>query len=280
MRIVNRHGNRRPMQDYLEHNQDPILVQHLAQNSRLPNSPLNNYHSYTGVFRRSNGTSMILSGDSQTRETVTSSRDLAALTSTASSRTDNVYATTSLGERELAYQQRLESPTEGAALEIPTSVRLPLLECPFNIIHRCLMDFVDFEEWLKHSLLHFGTVGPPKENQCCFSYTCPARFQGQTGNESWRRRMVHIYYHHQSGSRLATAQPDFGLIYYMYCNRLIKDPEYRDLKASYEQRSRTIVPPGAAQAYPSPPDSPDEPPIAHVLGPYTETEGRRHRPRR
>ena len=261
------------IQDYLDHTQDPHLSRRLAEDSRLSHPSVNHHHSRSGVSRPSNGTSMLLASGSQTRESLATSQDLAALSSGASSRTGYNYPTTSLGERELGYQQRLESPIEGAPVEIPAVMRLPLLECPFNVIKRCLKKFCDFDQWYEHSLEHFDFLEPPRENQCCFSYTCPAQFQGPTGRDSWRQRMIHVSGHHRNGSRLATAQPDFKLIQFMYNNELIEIVEYRDLRANYEQCRRGAE----AQSYPSPPISPNEPTTADIFGPYTQTNRMRRR---
>ena len=238
---------RTTMQDYLDNEADPSLPRRLASQSILPNSSQYQVPNYHGMPRGSTRTSMLLSGSTRTRGSLSTSQDLPALT-TPSSRSTAGSVASSMGMRALANQRILDvSDADGGALVLPQVIEP--LECPFNFL-LCSYAFTSFEDWFRHSLSHFRHVGPPKANQCCF---CDMPFNSLNGLRSWQDRMEHIaYVHHQHGHRLAHARPDFQLYKYLWDQRLISDADYRDLKGNNEVRSR------AAQAYPSPPVSPSE----------------------
>lgn len=135
-------------------------------------------------------------------------------------------------------------------------------ESPVGVRRKCRVG-----RWVKHSMTHFRHVGPPDSNKCCF---CDEPFKSMPGLSSWAQRMEHVAYHHLLGCRLAHGRPDFELYNYLWNNRLISDADYRDLKGNNDERSQ------AAQAYPSPPESPEEQPRAYT-NTYSSSRIRRER---
>lgn len=91
------------------------------------------------------------------------------------------------------------------------------------------------KDWVEHSLTHFRNVGPPDSNRCCF---CNAQFTSIAKISDWARRIKHVAYHYKLGDKLAYAGPDFELYTYLWCNRLITNAEYRDLKGNHDDRVR------------------------------------------
>ena len=193
---------------------------------------------------------MLVSGSEHTRDSY--AQDLAALTR-ASSLTANESVSSSMGARQLE-GQRLLDQGPGGELVIRQLSAPKLFECPFNFLF-CPMEFSGLNEWINHSLSHFGRMDPPVLNRCCF---CNAIFQDHNGVSCWAERMNHVALHHRLGHRLAHARPDFELYTYLWNKRLISDADYRDLKGNNEDRSRAVA------AYPSPPVSPNERSVAYV----------------
>ena len=122
-------------------------------------------------------------------------------------------------------------------LENPKSLGLGILECPFNLLF-CYKQFSNVNDWIQHSLTHFGSCEPPPFNTCCF---CEAVF------DCWMDRMMHVSLHHQLGHRLSHARPDFQLFAYMWCNRLISTAEYRDLRGNSLSTNAPALSPGSVK---------------------------------
>ena len=222
---------------------EPVLPRRLAEQSIFPDVEIRNTSNRHGPLRSTTGTSMLVSCSEHT-----SSHDLAALTtspSLAASESEH----SSFGVRQLEYQNpRRLANGEGGVPVVDYTRTEGNFECPFNFL-LCLRTFAKMDDWIRHSMTHFGRAGPPDSNQCCF---CPARFSPSPSMSSWARRMEHISCHHRLGSRLADARPDFELYNYLWNKHLLSDADYRDLKGNQAGRSQ------AAQAYPSPPESPEE----------------------
>jgi hypothetical protein len=247
---------------YLRDTTDSRLPQRLAEQSTFPPSEAHRGGSGHGLPGSSTGTSMLVAGSKHT-----SSHDLAALT-TSPSLTTSESVPSSVGIRQLEIaNSRLLAEGEGGVLVVDPVRTEGNLECPFNLLF-CLETFSKMEDWVKHSMTHFREIGPPDFNQCCF---CDAKFDSSTAIFSWAKRMEHVAYHHQYGCRLAAARPDFELYTYLWNKRLITDDEYRDLKGNNEDRAR------AARAYPSPPESPEEPKA--YTDTYSNSRSRRERQR-
>lgn len=113
----------------------------------------------------------------------------------------------------------------GGALTLTSPFSNPSLECPFNLIP-CVETFSHMIDWIKHSLTHFATVGPPDVSQCCF---CDAQFKLSPEIVCWGTRMEHVAEHHRRGCRLAHARPDIELYTYLWNNELISYDEYKDI---------------------------------------------------
>ena len=246
---------------YLSDPDDSRMLRTLAQQSTLPNSDRNRRGNNDRPPRTDTGTSLLVGGTE-----LTSTHDLAALTTsmrTAATESEP----SSFGARQLDISNsRLLAEAEGGVLVVDRASAQGNLECPFNLLF-CLKTFSNIEDWVKHSVTHFGEVGPPESNRCCF---CEAKFNSSSDVHSWAKRMNHIAFHHQLSCRLAHARPDFELYTYMWNKRLIDDAEYRDIKGNHQNRSQAV------RAYPSPPESPEEQPKV-----YTDTfsNSRNHRGR-
>lgn len=252
------------LQTYLRDDSDARMPQRLALQSVLPHSSLYRTHDYHGAPRDNSRTSMMMtSGSDRTGDSYT--QDLAALTS-ASTRSTSESVPTSVGARQLERQRLLEPGSENV-LQIPPMPTPRILECPFNLVYHCSMEYFEVEEWIAHSLRHFRPISPPTSNVCCF---CDETFHGANGKQSWRERMQHVASHHRLGHRLAHARPDFQLFYYLWSNKLIDNAVYKDLKGNSQGRAKA-----AAAAYPSPPISPTELGVTS-----TQTHSHRHRDRR
>ena len=106
------------------------------------------------------GTSVMVTQRSRTRESVSTSQDLPGLTISSKSSASS-QGGTSLAE---------DSDTDAVTIVAPdwdysADDAVGELECPFNQLG-CLQTFTDNEEWITHSLTHFGSVGPPTTNRC------------------------------------------------------------------------------------------------------------------
>lgn len=247
------------IQTYLSNDEDSRLPRQLALQSTLPEANRYRTHDYHGPPSPSNGTSLLLSGGDHTRDSMT--QDLAALTR-ASSLESPASLSSSMGARHLDHVPLLRQDQAGALIASPPR-RTRVLECPFNLLY-CFEHFADTNdrEWILHSLTHFGHVGPPTSNRCCF---CEAAFDAHDGVTSWQERMYHIFLHHRLGHSLSCAQPDFQLYTYLWNHHVITDAVYRDIKGNSEDRSRHV------KAYPTPPVSPNERSVAVAQTAYSNS---------
>ena len=246
---------------------EPRLSRVLAEQSRFLDSEREQGGNHRGLPCSTIRTSMLVSGSQHT-----SSHDLAALT-TAPSLTASESECTSFGVRQLEYPtSRLLAEGEGGVLVIDRTKTEGNLECPFNLLF-CLKTFAKLEDWVKHSMTHFGRAGPPDSSRCCF---CDATFQSSPEVSSWAQRMTHVAYHHQLNERLAHARPDFELYTYLWNKHLISDADYRDLRGNHAGRSKAAQATQASQAYPSPPVSPEE---SVYTDTYSHSRARRGRGR-
>lgn len=247
------------IQTYLSNDEDSRLPRQLALQSTLPEAKPYRTHDYHGPPSQSNGTSLLLSSGDHTRDSMT--QDLAALTR-ASSLESPVSLSSSMGARHLDGVPLLGQDQAGALIVGPPR-RTRVLDCPFNLLY-CFEYFADtnLQEWIRHSLTHFGSAKPPTFNECCF---CEAVFDSQDGVTSWQERMNHVSVHHQLGHSLSCARPDFRLYTYLWNHRVITDAVYRDIKGNSEDRSRHV------KAYPTPPVSPNERSVAVAQTEYSNS---------
>ena len=229
-----------------------MLHQLLAAQSTLPLSELHQSSDYRGIARSDQNTSLMLTSCDHTLKSGTPSQELPGITR-GTSEVSPESITASFGERQLE-NQRLLDIGSGGALIIPPLPAQRILECPFNLLF-CYKDFSNVNDWVQHSLTHFGSCAPSPFNTCCF---CEAVFDCSTGLQSWMDRMMHVSLHHRLGHRLAHARPDFELFAYMWRNKLISTAEYRDLKGNIEDRLRVVV------AHPAQHVSPNERTRAHT----------------
>ncbi|KAF7953020.1 hypothetical protein EAE96_006242 [Botrytis aclada] len=134
-------------------------------------------------------------------------------------------------------QQSIQSnPVAGWNLPIPqisqinnTTIVLP---CEFISIN-CEIRFGpdDFDNWLAHSLSHFGNLPPPPK---CFCLFCDREFEDPNDSSSnWWDRMMHSRDHFLDGK--TNIRPDFSVIEYMRENRLMDEADYT-LAGKYTER--------------------------------------------
>ncbi|KAH8600762.1 hypothetical protein B0O99DRAFT_502638, partial [Bisporella sp. PMI_857] len=99
------------------------------------------------------------------------------------------------------------------------------------------------EEWIAHSLSHFGTLPPPQESICIF---CDDMFRSH-GNpiSAWRDRMMHIEGHYKNLE--CGIRPDFFVIEYMGRNNLISAEDLSFFMAYSERPSCGNLVPLSAQ---------------------------------
>ena len=270
-RPVSRRTNEQPqLRAFLEDKEHSLIVGLIARRSKLPRVEEGQQRHAGG-----HGTSVLVTSRDGTRESITTSRDLAALTSSPTLNTlDSI--SSSVGRRQLEHGYLLDVESDGV-LTARRSVHFPMqLECSFYLLD-CHLVFSDFEDWLTHSLDHFSrrvlngpskSVHPPTSVACCF---CDKRFTHVDGRKAWRHRMVHVMNHHLLGHRVAHARPDFELYKYLWDNHIIEDAVYWEIKGNSEDRSQRI---GGTI---SPPVSPVSPPPASAQEmAYTYTSDRRH----
>ena len=217
---------------YLNNVEDSHLPRRLATDSRLPENTICSSRTFGGFPLRYNGTSMLHSGPDS----------LAALTTEWDTQSSSSVPTIS-GEKYLGKPRILEYDMQGA-LRIPPLRDRTRLECPFSFLY-CQLTFNFFDEWLEHSLTHFGSSTPPTANRCCF---CDQDFTAPTGEESWNNRMKHVSIHHQIGHRLAHARPDFMLYKYLWNKHIISNSTLRELMGPESTRN-----PRQRSPSPSPP---------------------------
>ncbi|KAK0510874.1 hypothetical protein JMJ35_006426 [Cladonia borealis] len=152
-------------------------------------------------------TSVMVTQRSRTRESVSTSQDLPALTISSKSSASS-QGGTSLAE---------DSDTDAVTIVAPDWDSLAddavgTLECPFNQ-SGCLQTFADSKEWITHSLTHFGSVGPPTTNRCTF---CEEQFHSFDAAQSWSERMNHVALHHRLGNKLTGARWDNTVYLYTH----------------------------------------------------------------
>jgi hypothetical protein len=128
----------------------------------------------------------------------------------------------------------VNNPVPGAFLAVNTTHNLPLrrivstrdlpCECTFA---GCYVRFhiEDVEDWIRHSISHFGAFGPPKFGICTFCDT--AKFDNMIDpHANWTDRMMHIRDHFVDGPREGHPRPDFHLIKYLYAHRLMSKDDF------------------------------------------------------
>ena len=151
-----------------------------------------------------------------------------------------------------------------------------VLECPCHRLP-CADRSAEFEDWVQHSLIHFGRAGPPMEPTCGF--LCGAIFRGGDARTNWRKRMWHVKVtHHDRGQRLGNVgKVDVELYRHLWLIGKIQEPLFRDITSD------------PSRAYPSPPSSPPTrgaPPLSQrelergpVAVPYNRRQEERRRNR-
>ncbi|MCJ1371194.1 hypothetical protein MMC20_002409 [Loxospora ochrophaea] len=213
-------GSDRPaqIQTWLSSNTDSQIVKVIAERSNLFALESWRIQNHTQSSKDKEGTSLLMSGnDSLTA--LTRSTGISSAASTITS------IQSSIGVRALGAARMLEAGEDGA-LEIPFSHRPSNLVCPFNFLS-CILQFSDYEEWLQHSMSHFGQAGPPRQSQCCF---CDAKFHSEDRIECWKSRMEHVAVHLKLDYKPKASQPDFELYDYLWVKRLITPTQFKELK--------------------------------------------------
>ena len=113
----------------------------------------------------------------------------------------------------------IESLDEPSALakETESNHTQKKLCCPFHSLS-CFQRFDSFQDWLKHSLVHFNEVGPPPSVPCG---SCDKTFSRSCALESWKEYMTHLINHQREGDGTAKSSLHLDLYKYMYEKSLI-----------------------------------------------------------
>lgn len=182
--------------------EDPI-TQKEAPEARMPSPAW-----YELTTPDESGTSMMVTERSRIRESVSTFQDLPGLI--ISSRSS---AITSEGGSSLAAHSNTDAGTIlGPVSEDSADDAAGKLECPFNQLG-CSQTFVDNEEWITHSLTHFGVAEPPTTNRCIF---CDKHFYSSDAAQSWTECMNHVALHHRLGYNLSEARWDNTVYIYTH----------------------------------------------------------------
>ena len=163
---------------------------------------------YEPTSPNDSGTSMMVTERSRIRESVSTFQDLPGLT--ISSRSS---AITSEGGLSLEAHSKTDAGTILAPVsENSVDNATGELECPFNQL-ACSQTFTDSQEWITHSLTHFGVAEPPTINRCTF---CDKQFYSTDAAQSWTERMNHVALHHRLGYKLSGARWDNTVYIYTH----------------------------------------------------------------
>ncbi|MCJ1313094.1 hypothetical protein MMC25_006771 [Agyrium rufum] len=206
---------RSPLEDFLIAD-DPAIQRIVAERSQFVD--LSRDHILANLARITAepcGTSLLHSG----------ANSLPAWT-TSSTATSAPSVASSIGYRHVP--NRFLDHQGNDILSVPEPVLPVTYECPFNHLN-CLLIFDNIDEWYLHSLLHFGSAGPPQETSCPF---CDRRapFRAINAELAWRARMQHVADDHYAyGVRLATARPDFDMFRYLWKKRVIDEATLGEL---------------------------------------------------
>jgi len=104
-----------------------------------------------------------------------------------------------------------------------------------------------YEEWIDHSISHFGGHGPPEMSICTFcskSFGCHEAVGIEARIQVWRQRMQHINRHFYEnkrwdGLRVNYPHPDFHLIEHLNAKRLLSHEDYQSI-TGYTERPRCV----------------------------------------
>ncbi|MCJ1233644.1 hypothetical protein MMC14_001602 [Varicellaria rhodocarpa] len=97
--------------------------------------------------------------------------------------------------------------------------------CPFHSLS-CFQTLDSFQDWLKHTLVHFGEVGPPPSVPCG---SCDKTFSRSSTLESWKDYMTHLTDHQREDDETVKSSLHLDLYKYMYEKSLITSSIYKDL---------------------------------------------------
>ncbi|KAI9795462.1 MAG: hypothetical protein M1835_005694 [Candelina submexicana] len=103
--------------------------------------------------------------------------------------------------------------------------------CPFSFLD-CHLAFPSFNDWVSHSLSHFGGFAPPTHALCAF---CDDTFDDDDGVRCWQNRMHHVADHHLAGFTVQMARPDYHLFRYLRSRGLMTQEDFRHLCEHSEQ---------------------------------------------
>jgi hypothetical protein len=97
-------------------------------------------------------------------------------------------------------------------------------------------------QWMLHSISHFGKFTPPLDGACIF---CDAVFRTQDDpHDCWRKRLLHIASHYENLERLEKSRPDYFLLDYLRETNLLNAEDYNyAIKFSERPRADGLVQP-------------------------------------
>ncbi|MCJ1445472.1 MAG: hypothetical protein MMC23_005977, partial [Stictis urceolatum] len=179
------------------------------------------------------GTSMLASGNPS----------LAALTySTATVSSRGSVATPTAGS-----SGRILEPDSAGALQIRPIRSPPVYECPFDFLN-CGRHFSSYNDWVQHSLTHFGSHSPSMQNECRF---CDIVIEQRDGRQSWKKFMEHMELHFRLGHGMRHARPAFNLYRHLWKEDIIDQVLFKSLMGSSDSLSTLAGDDGRGQSGPS-----------------------------
>jgi hypothetical protein len=103
------------------------------------------------------------------------------------------------------------------------------LPCLLHKINFCPVkyDGDEVENWLRHSLTHYGNAQPPEQALCIF---CNRGFNSEDPYKCWRERMLHIAWHFEIGASLEDCRPDLQVLNDMHQKGCLPDVRVTDLR--------------------------------------------------
>ena len=122
----------------------------------------------------------------------------------------------------------LDVGSEDDLLTLPkASLPHAVLICPFQILD-CEMAFTEIQAWKTHVISHFRGSPLPERAEC---FLCDDEFQQEKNDDpakAWNEMLSHLAEdHYRQGQSLATVRTPFGLMRWMYSQRIISAQELR-----------------------------------------------------
>jgi hypothetical protein len=216
------HGGFRSLQP-IQHNESPI--EYSSQRIPAPPSPHTNPQQLLPLIMPNHPTlPNMLTG------TASHGQPLAFRPATSASTRSTISSLSTSTRRDSLISSSASTTASTAASTVASTV----LDYDYNYELPCEFEYLgcdisfhpdQFEEWILHSVSHFGTYGPPPKTICLFCDKAPFGDK-RDAFYNWRERMLHIGDHFRHQVRQDSARPDFLVIEYMRKKHLISQEDY------------------------------------------------------